>query len=51
MIEGEGCGYTIYAADGRMVAAGTANGRTEVALPRGIYIVDTAGGAHRIAVR
>ena len=51
VIEGDGCRYTIYAADGRMVAAGTANGRTEVALPRGIYIVDTAGGAHRIAVR
>ena len=51
VIEGDGCGYSIYAADGRMVAAGTANGRTEVALPRGIYIVDTAGGAHRIAVR
>ena len=51
VIEGDGCGYSIYAADGRMVAAGTANGRTEVALPRGIYIVDTAGVAHRIAVR
>ena len=51
VIEGDGCGYTIYAADGRMVAAGTANGRTEVALPRGIYIIDTTGRAYRIAVR
>ncbi|MDD6778315.1 MAG: hypothetical protein PUD91_04715 [Bacteroidales bacterium] len=51
VIEADGTRYAIYTTDGREVAAGTATGRTEVTLPRGIYVARTATATHRIAVR
>lgn len=51
VIEGDGIGYAVYSADGRKVAEGIANGRTEVPLPKGIYIVKADTVTRRIAVR
>ena len=51
VIEGDGIGYVVYSADGRKVAEGIANGRTEVPLPKGIYIVKAGTVTRRIAVR
>lgn len=51
---GDGTGrmaYTVYGADGRMVAAGTANGRTVVNLPQGVYMVKTADGTARVMAK
>ena len=51
VIEGDGIGYAVYSADGRKVAEGIANERTEVPLPKGIYIVKADSVTRRIAVR
>ncbi|MDD6777590.1 MAG: hypothetical protein PUD91_00950, partial [Bacteroidales bacterium] len=51
VIEGEGARYAIFTTDGREVASGIADGRTEVPLPQGIYVARTATATHRIAVR
>ena len=51
VIEGEGARYAIFTTDGREVASGIADGRTEVPLPQGIYVARTGSASHRIAVR
>lgn len=51
VIEGEGARYAIFTTDGREVASGIADGRTEVPLPQGIYVARTGSTSHRIAVR
>ena len=44
--------YEIYATDGRMAAAGIADGgRTEVALPQGVYVVAAGGQKVKVAVK
>ena len=44
--------YEIYATDGRVAAAGVADGgRTEVALPQGVYVVASGGQKVKVAVK
>ncbi len=51
VIEGDGVGYSVYSADGRQVATGIADGKTEIPLPSGLYIVRTGSRATKIAVK
>ena len=53
MIETAGAtAYEIYATDGRVAAAGVADGgRTEVALPQGVYVVASGGQKVKAAVK
>ncbi len=51
VIEGDGVGYAVYSADGRQAATGIADGKTEIPLPSGLYIVRTGSRATKIAVK
>ncbi len=47
----DGCSYRIYAADGRMVKAGTSSGETSIPLKAGVYFVKVADGVERVVIR
>ena len=51
VIDGDGVGYAVYSADGLQVATGIADGKTEISLPSGLYIVLTGCRATKIAVK
>ena len=51
VIDGDGVGYAVYSADGLQVATGIADGKTEISLPSGLYIVRTGSRATKIAVK
>lgn len=51
VIDGDGVGYAVYSADGLQVATGIADGKTEISLPSGLYIVRTSSRATKIAVK
>ncbi len=52
VIDGDSVGYAVFTADGRLLLEGSADGRTEIPLAAGLYIVKTAtGSATKVAVR
>lgn len=52
VIDGDGVGYVVFTADGRLLLEGSADGRTEIPLAAGLYIVKTSTGtATKVVVR
>ena len=52
VIDGDGVGFAVFTADGRLLLEGSADGRTEIPLTAGLYIVKTATGtATKVVVR
>ncbi len=47
----DGVGYAVYSADGLQVATGITDGKTEIPLPSGLYIVRIGSRATKIAVK